>query len=76
MNECSCSDGLCRDCALDMRTVILRVRQLHMPIKRSTNGIEVCKGCTQLGRIGQPHNPGAPGVAYPCATITALGGAG
>lgn len=69
---CSCGTGTCEDCAREMRAAIVAVRQLHRPIKRSPHGLEVCKGCTELERIGQPHNPKAPGIAYPCATIRTL----
>lgn len=69
---CSCGNGLCEDCARDMIAAIMAVRQLHRPIQRHAGGIQVCKGCTELERIGQPHNPKAPGIAYPCATIRTL----
>lgn len=82
MNDCSCGNGLCTDCARDMRTVILRVRQLHRPVKPHARGLEVCEACTRLAILREP--PGTPmrgpaagaGVAYPCATVLALGGAG
>lgn len=76
MNGCSCGDGLCADCARDMRRAILNVRQLHRPIKRSAHGLEVCKGCSEAGRIGMAAPTARlAGVAYPCATIRALDGA-
>jgi len=73
---CSCGTGTCEDCARDMRRMILNVRQLHRPIKRSSHGLEVCASCTELVRIGERHNPKRPGVAYPCATIRTLDGNG
>lgn len=68
---CSCSNGTCTDCARDMRAALLRIRQLHRPIQRSRNGIQVCKACTETERIGMPHNPNMAGVAHPCATYLA-----
>lgn len=82
MNHCSCGDGLCADCARDMRRAILNVRQLHRPVKPHPRGLEVCQSCSGLKRYRNPisgkttTDDHRAGVAYPCATIRALDGAG
>lgn len=44
MNDCSCSTGLCNDCARDMREGIRRVLRLHRTVTRRS--LQVCEVCT------------------------------
>lgn len=71
--NCSCVSGTCEDCARDMRAALVAVRAIHQPIQRHPGGLQVCKGCSEAGRIGMaaPTSRMA-GVAYPCATARAL----
>lgn len=71
---CSCSNGTCEDCARDMRAQILRVRQLHRPVRPT--GLEICYACSSLDVMPSrsKEGRGRAGVAYPCATIRTLDG--
>jgi hypothetical protein len=77
-SACSCGNGLCEDCARDMRAAILAVRQLHRPIKPHPRGLEVCAACSDLKRYRDPMrgktftDDHRAGVAHPCATIQTL----
>lgn len=74
MNECSCSDGLCTDCAMDMREAIRNVLKLHRPVTH--RGLQVCEACTPPDILMQTKaGRGRPGVEHPCATEQSLGGA-
>lgn len=61
-----------------MRAAILRVRQLHRPIRPHPRGLEVCASCSQLQRYRDPvrgktiTDDHRAGVAYPCATVRVL----
>jgi hypothetical protein len=74
MNDCSCGNGLCTDCARDMQEVIRNVLKLHRPV--NLRGFTVCQECTPPDVLNQTMSGrGRAGTPHPCRTVKGFGGA-
>lgn len=71
--SCSCSNGLCEDCASEYRGKLDALADRHRAVQVNVGGLDftVCAACSTLVKLVAPDHPG---VAYPCDDAKMMNG--